>query len=158
MTITYLKKAEKTAASGEGDVQALVAGVLAEIEIGGEETAREYAAKFDKWFGEIIVPADVLKGAADRISQRTRDDIQFAHDRVLRFAQAQMDSMQNFETELSPGLITGQKLVPMQAAGCYVPGGRYAHIASYDYDYHNGPRRRREEDCRLFTAAWRRRH
>lgn len=130
MTITYLKKAEKTAASGEGDVRALVAGVLAEIERGGEETAREYAAKFDKWFGEIIVPADVRKGAADRISQRTRDDIQFAHDRVLRFAQAQMDSMQNFETELSPGLITGQKLVPMQAAGCYVPGGRYAHIAS----------------------------
>ncbi|MEC9152735.1 MAG: histidinol dehydrogenase, partial [Pseudomonadota bacterium] len=46
------------------------------------------------------------------------------------FAEKQKDSMQPFETELSPGLWAGQRLIPVNTAGCYVPGGRYAHVAS----------------------------
>ena len=48
----------------------------------------------------------------------------------LVFAEAQLASMVEFETELSPGLVAGQRLIPVDTAGCYVPGGRYAHIAS----------------------------
>ena len=54
----------------------------------------------------------------------------YAHDNIMRFALAQKGTMSNMEMELHPGLITGQKLIPVNAAGCYVPGGRYAHIAS----------------------------
>ncbi|MDX1527724.1 MAG: histidinol dehydrogenase, partial [Gammaproteobacteria bacterium] len=46
------------------------------------------------------------------------------------FAEAQLASMKEFKTELSPGLIAGQRLIPVNTTGCYVPGGRYAHIAS----------------------------
>jgi sulfopropanediol 3-dehydrogenase len=62
-------------------------------------------------------------------SRKTRD-IRFAYDRVSGFAEAQLASMREFDTELSPGLVAGQRLIPVDTAGCYVPGGRYAHIAS----------------------------
>jgi sulfopropanediol 3-dehydrogenase len=75
--------------------------------------------------------------SAEAIEQRTRDipadikrDIEFATEKVRRFALAQRASVQEFSTEVHPGLIAGQRLVPVNVAGCYVPTGRYAHIAS----------------------------
>ncbi len=126
----YLKKADKSPTTGEEDTRRIVQDMLAKIEDGGEETAREYAENLDKWTGDIIVTSEEIAEAGERLSQRARDDIQFAYDRVKKFAEAQLASMQEFETELSPGLIAGQKLIPVHTAGCYVPGGRYAHIAS----------------------------
>ncbi|MDD1779958.1 histidinol dehydrogenase [Enterovibrio sp. ZSDZ35] len=130
MAVKYLKKAEKTAATGEDDVRAIVANMLKEIEQGGEETCIEYTRKFDNWQGDIVVSQADIDAAADKVPEQLKKDIQFAYDRVRDFAQAQLDSLSEFETELSPGLFAGQRLIPMQAAGCYVPGGRYSHIAS----------------------------
>ena len=61
---------------------------------------------------------------------RLKDDIRFAHDNVRRFAEAQKDTLQDMEIEVVPGLVAGQKAIPVSAAGCYVPGGRYSHVAS----------------------------
>ena len=126
----YLKKADKSPTTGEEDTRRIVQDMLAKIENGGEDMAREYAENLDKWTGDIIVTSEEITAAGERLSQRARDDIHFAYDRVKKFAEAQLASMQEFETELSPGLIAGQKLIPVHTAGCYVPGGRYAHIAS----------------------------
>ena len=126
----YLKKADKSPTTGEEDTRRIVQEMLAKIENGGEDMAREYAENLDKWTGDIIVTSEEIAAAGERLSQRARDDIHFAYDRVKKFAEAQLASMQEFETELSPGLIAGQKLIPVHTAGCYVPGGRYAHIAS----------------------------
>ena len=128
--VIYLKKAEKTPATGEQDTRRIVQEMLDDIESGGEAKAREYAANLDKWTGEIVVSKEEIKTAGESLSQRARDDIQFAYERVKKFAEAQLASMTEFETELSPGLIAGQRLIPVQTAGCYIPGGRYAHIAS----------------------------
>ena len=130
MTTEYLKKAEKTAATGEEDVRATVQAILDEIEAGGEETARGYARKFDNWEGDILVGPDVRAAAAERVPQKLKDDIRFAYDQIRRFAEAQRATIGDAEVELRPGLIAGQRNIPMAAAGCYVPGGRYAHVAS----------------------------
>ena len=130
MTIQYLKRARKTAATGEDDVRDLVTNMLKEIEEGGEEKSIEYTRKFDKWDGDIVVEAADIEAAAAKIPGQLKSDIQFAHARVRDFAKAQLDSMSEFEVELSDGLHAGQRLIPMKAAGCYVPGGRYSHIAS----------------------------
>lgn len=130
MSIRYLKKAAKTAASGEQDVRATVQAILDEIEAGGETKVRDYAAKFDKWDGEIVVSEEARKAAADAVPERLKDDIRFAHDQVRRFAEAQKDSIRDAQVELRPGLIAGHRNIPMAAAGCYVPGGRYSHVAS----------------------------
>ena len=130
MTIKYLKKASKTPQTGTDETQKIVADMLATIEAGGEETALEYGRKLDGFSGEAVVSAEQIAAAANAVSPQLKDDIQFSLDRVRTFAEAQLNSIKSFETELSPGLWAGQKLIPIEAAGCYVPGGRYAHVAS----------------------------
>jgi len=130
MSVEYLKKAEKTAATDEDETRRIVADMLAEIETGGEEVARGYGEKLDGWNGDILVGPEAIEKAAAQVPQQLKDDLQFAYDRVRGFAEKQMASIREFETELSPGLWAGQKLIPMNTAGCYVPGGRYAHVAS----------------------------
>ena len=130
MAIEYLKRAQKTAATGEQDVRATVQAILEEIEAGGEDKARDYARKFDSWDGDILVSPEVRAAAEARVPQKLKDDIRFAHDQVRRFAEAQRGALQDAEVELSPGLVAGHRNIPMAAAGCYVPGGRYAHVAS----------------------------
>ncbi|MBI1386215.1 MAG: histidinol dehydrogenase [Rhizobiales bacterium] len=130
MSTTYLKKAERTAATGQDDVRDAVAAMLSEIERGGDEAARAYAGKLDGWTGDIVVSPEQRRLAAAAVPEQLKSDIAFAHDRVRRFAEAQRAALSDVEVELSPGLFAGHRNVPMSVAGCYVPGGRYAHVAS----------------------------
>jgi len=130
MSIEIVKKAAKTPASGEDDTAQIVRTMLQEIELGGEVKASEYAQKLDGWEGDIVLSREQIDAAIALVPEQTRLDIQFSHQRVKTFADAQLASMTEFETELSPGLFAGQRLIPVNTAGCYVPGGRYAHIAS----------------------------
>ena len=130
MSREYLKRAPKTSSTDSGDVRATVQGILDEIEAGGEEAARKYAKQFDRYDGNIVLTDDEIAAAAEKVSPKLKDDIQFAHENVRRFAEAQMETLINVETEVVPGLIAGQKSIPVRAAGCYVPGGRYSHVAS----------------------------
>ena len=104
--------------------------MLARIEVEGEDAVRAYAEKLDAFTGDVIVSQDQIAAAADKVSDQLKADIQFSYDRVTKFAEAQKQSISEFETELSPGLWAGQKLILIETAGCYVPGGRYAHVAS----------------------------
>lgn len=126
----YLKKATLTAKSDATDVHDIVMDMLTKIEAGGDETAIEYAMKLDKYDGPILLDEEQISAAAAKVPQKLKDDIAFAHDNVRRFAETQKSTMQDVELEVVPGLIAGQKAIPCQAAGCYVPGGRYSHIAS----------------------------
>jgi len=130
MATTYLKRADKNPTTGEDDTRAVVNRMLAEIEHGGEAKALDYARELDGFDGEVVVSAEAVESAAAALPQAVKDDIRFSYDRVRQFAEAQRASMTEFETELSPGLFAGQRLVPVVTAGCYVPGGRYAHVAS----------------------------
>ena len=130
MAVEWLKRAARTPASGEADTRAHVEKMLEELEAGGESAALRYAEELDGWGGDIVVSAEAIAHAESGLSAQTRDDIHFAWERVRRFAEAQRESLAEFETELSPGLVAGQRLIPVETAGCYIPGGRYAHIAS----------------------------
>ncbi len=130
MAIQHLKKALTNRATVEDDTRDIVAAMLREIEAGGEQKAREYAKRLDHWAGPIVVSPEAIEEAATRMPRRLRDDIRFAYEHVRTFAEHQLASLSEFETELSPGLFAGQRLIPVSTAGCYVPGGRYAHVAS----------------------------
>ena len=130
MTIKYLKKAPLHSRSKDTKTQKIVQDILSEIEEGGDEKALEYAAKFDNYDGEIILSKSAIDAATALVPEKMKQDIKFAHSNVERFAKAQKSTVANFETEVVPGLIAGQKAIPVNAAGCYIPGGRYSHIAS----------------------------
>ena len=107
-----------------------VRAMLDAIRTGGEEQITSYARDLDRWMGDIVVSPDAIEAAHRAVPQRLKDDIAYAHDNIRRFAEAQLASCRDTEVEVQPGLFAGQKLIPVSAAGCYVPGGRYSHIAS----------------------------
>jgi sulfopropanediol 3-dehydrogenase len=130
MATEYLKKASKTPETESGNARKVVDEMLAEIQRNGEAAVREYAKKLDKWTGEIVVPAEEVERRLRAVDPKVKQDIDFATDAVRRFAVAQRESMHEFSVEVHPGLTAGQRLIPVNVAGCYVPTGRYAHIAT----------------------------
>ncbi len=130
MSIEFLKRAAKTPESETKGARRVVAEMLAQIEARGEEAVREYARKLDRWDGEIVVSREEIKRRARDIPEAIKRDIEFATERVRKFALAQRDSIREFSVEVHPGVTAGQRLIPVNVAGCYVPTGRYAHIAS----------------------------
>jgi sulfopropanediol 3-dehydrogenase len=130
MAVHYLKKAHPPQQAIDTATADTVRKMLEEIKAGGEDAVRRYARDLDGYTGEIVL-GEVAFAAAERaLSPGMRDDIRFARDRVQDFARRQRDSMHEFSAELLPGLVAGQRLIPCNTAGCYVPGGRYAHAAS----------------------------
>ncbi len=130
MALTYLKKASHTAEENSAEVTDLVAGLLADIDRGGEEKVRQLAAQLDRWEGDIVVSKGAMDAAAQQVPEELKEKIAFAHANVRRFAEAQLAASQDCSIELHPGFTVGQKLIPISSAGCYVPGGRYSHLAS----------------------------
>jgi sulfopropanediol 3-dehydrogenase len=130
MTVEYLKKAPLHSRSDATETREIVRNILDDIEAGGDVKALEYAAKFDNYDGEIILTDEAIAAASELVPEKMKRDIEFAHANVKKFAEAQKSTVSDFETEVVPGLIAGQKAIPVNAAGCYIPGGRYSHIAS----------------------------
>ncbi len=130
MAIQYLKKANPPVQAIDLATGSTVRQMLANIEAGGEEAVRRYAHDLDGYSGDIVLGEAALAAAESALAPGVREDIRFARDRVQDFARRQRDAMQEFSAELLPGLTAGQRLIPCTTAGCYVPGGRYAHAAS----------------------------
>ncbi|MCG8425035.1 MAG: histidinol dehydrogenase [Proteobacteria bacterium] len=125
-----MKKRSSSGAEGYAAVTDRVASMLAEIDAGGEERVKRYCRELDGWTGELVVSRSEIEEAGARLAKTTREDIAFAHQRIRDFALAQRDSLREFEVTLVPGLVAGQRLIPVTTVGCYVPGGRFAHVAS----------------------------
>ena len=130
MTTEYLKKANPPQATIDAATGETVQRMLAEIKAEGCAAVERYARELDGYKGKILLSETDIAESIKRVPVTVRQDIAFAHQRVRDFAQRQRDSLGEFEVELMSGLIAGQKLIPVNTAGCYVPGGRYAHAAS----------------------------
>ena len=129
----YLKRGMDAGAIEEADarVRATVEGILNDVKTRGNVAIRELSQKFDNWSPKDfrLTPAEIEK-AISQVTKRDLDDIKFAQAQVRNFAQKQRDTMRDLEVETLPGVILGHKHIPVNAIGCYVPGGRYPMVAS----------------------------
>jgi sulfopropanediol 3-dehydrogenase len=131
--IRYLKQGKTAQAKSDADikVRATVEGILKDVEARGDDAVRQYSKQFDSWD-----PADFRLSTADiekavkSLSARETEDIKFAQTQIRNFATIQRASMQDVEVETLPGVVLGHKHIPVNAVGCYVPGGKYPMIAS----------------------------
>jgi sulfopropanediol 3-dehydrogenase len=130
MTTTYLKKASKTPETETATAQKVVTTMLAEIDRGGEAAVRAYAKELDSWDGDIVMTRAEIDRRSAEVPDTVKRDIDFAIQQVSDFAHAQRRSLAEFSVELHPGVTAGQRVLPVNVAGCYAPAGRYAHIAS----------------------------
>ena len=113
------------------DVRHTVEQVIEDIRVRGDDAVREYSQKFDNYAPETFQLDDAqLDEIIGRVPRQVLDDIAFVQEQVRTMAQRQMDSLDEFEIETLPGVFLGQKNVPVQAAGVYIPGGKYPLLAS----------------------------
>lgn len=129
----YLKRGATAQAKADTDrqVRATVEGILADISARGDDAVRELSIKFDKWDRDSyrLTPAEI-QDCMDQLTGQDLKDIEFAQTQVRNFAQIQRASMTDVEVETLPGVVLGHKHLPINAAGCYVPGGKYPLLAS----------------------------
>ncbi len=131
--IRYLKRGKDQAARAEDDakVRETVYNIIADIRTRGDDAVREYSRKFDNWDPvEFRLSRAEIEKARKLLSSREIEDIQFAQTQIRRFAQIQKDAMKEVEVETYPGVILGHRHIPINAVGCYVPGGKYPLLAS----------------------------
>jgi len=117
---------ERARAVGEA-----VAEIIDAIRQEGDAAVRRYSSTFDDWSPEQfrLSPAEI-EAAIASLDQQTLEDIRFAQAQIRRFAQIQLATLRDVEVETLPGIILGHRNIPVAAAGCYVPGGKYPMVAS----------------------------
>ena len=131
--IKYLKRGKDVTVRAEDDakVRVTVEGIIADVESRGDAAVRDYSRRFDNWDpADFRLSADQIKKARQSLSVREIEDIEFAQKQVRNFAQIQRDSMRDVEVETYPGVVLGHKHIPVDAVGCYIPGGKYPLLAS----------------------------
>lgn len=126
----FIKKAPAPDEAVDRSMRETVEAMLKSIESDGEAAALRFAEELDGWKGDVVLSGEKRAALVAHVPAGLRADIQFAHAQIARFAEAQRRSLTEFEIETEPGVRLGQRVLPVQCAGCYVPGGRYAHIAS----------------------------
>ena len=121
----------ETKADNDRKVRDTVEGILADIQTRGDEAVRELSVKFDGWDrDDYRLSAGEIQDCIDQLTGQDLKDIEFAQAQVRNFAQIQRNSMQDVEVETLPGVVLGHRHIPLNAAGCYVPGGKYPLLAS----------------------------
>src|ERR1700734_58582 len=118
-------------AESDRKVRETVETILADIAARGDEAVRELSLKFDKLErDDFRLTAQEIESCLSQLSQRDLQDIAFAQEQVRGFAQHQRAALKDIEVETLPGVVLGHKNIPVGAAGCYVPGGKYPLLAS----------------------------
>ncbi len=131
--VQYLKKGISDAEKHEADVKVrqTVEGILEDVAQRGDAAVRDLSAKFDRWEpASFRLSGEQINALIDSLPKQTIDDIRFAQAQIRRFAEAQLSTLRDIEIETIPGVHLGQKNIPVNSVGCYVPGGRYPMVAS----------------------------
>lgn len=130
---THLKHAvdPATVRTSNDQVATTVRHVLDDIRVRGDEAVREYSERFDAWNPPAFrLTEEQINDIVERVPQQVLDDIRWVQTQVRTFAEKQRESLTEFEVETMPGVRLGQRNIPVQAVGAYVPGGRYPLTAS----------------------------
>jgi histidinol dehydrogenase len=126
-----IKKANPQTSETQPQVQEAVRSILEKVRQEGDQALAYYEKKFDRYEPEtFLVSEEEAERAKDNLPGDIVDEIDYSVKRATSFARIQRDSLVEFEKELLPGQIVGQKLIPLESCGCYAPGGRYPSITS----------------------------
>jgi len=129
--VDYLKRAEQQSRQDNRDLVDRVRNMIADIEQGGDDAVRRYARDLDGWnASEFCVSDDDIAAARKAMSTTFKEDFAFCKKQVTDFAKRQRDSLSEFEGQFGSGITLGQKIIPVDVVGCYIPGGKYPLISA----------------------------
>jgi sulfopropanediol 3-dehydrogenase len=129
--VQYLKQAEPRSRQDNRDVIDRVRHIIADIEQNGDEAVRRYAKALDGWDRpDFRVSQNEIASARKAMSPIFKDDFAFCKKQVTDFAKRQRESLSEFEAQFGEGITLGQKIIPVEVVGCYIPGGKYPLISA----------------------------
>jgi sulfopropanediol 3-dehydrogenase len=115
----------------DAQVRTTVEGILRDIEERGDRAVREASAKFDRWEpSSFRLTRAQIEAQYAQVSPGAEDDLRFAQTQIRNFAEKQKAALKDVEVETLEGVVLGHKNIPVNAVGCYVPGGKYPLVAS----------------------------
>lgn len=128
---TYLKQAAPRAPQDRTRLEETVRNMLADIAANRDAAVRRYARQLDRWESDTFrVSEDAIHKVAGQLPDSFKADFEYALKQVVGFAKRQLETLTSFETETEPGIVLGQKMIPIERVGCYVPGGKFPLVAS----------------------------
>jgi sulfopropanediol 3-dehydrogenase len=128
---TYIKQAPPKKPQDRAQIEETARRMLADIAENGDAAVRRYARELDNWDGETFrVSEDEIHAVAAGLPETFKDDFAYCHKQVTEFAKRQLETLQDFEVEIEPGIQLGQKQIPVKTVGCYIPGGKYPLVAA----------------------------
>ncbi|RWZ49560.1 histidinol dehydrogenase [Labedella phragmitis] len=131
--LRHLKAPAVDAPPAQSDpaVRARVSEMLSDIEASGIDAVRRYARELDRFEdADFEMSAERLASSGDRLEPALREAIELGSERTKQFARLQREHLTDFEAELVPGLVTGQRYIPVARVGAYLPAGRFPLTAS----------------------------
>jgi sulfopropanediol 3-dehydrogenase len=127
---SYIKRAVAVSQQDRLGVEDKVRAMIADIAERRDAAVRDFAKQLDNWTAEFRVGPDQIKYAGTRLSETFKDDFDLCKRQVQDFAQRQLDSFRELETEVRPGITLGHRHIPVRSVGCYIPGGKYPLISA----------------------------
>ena len=126
-----IKKAKPVPEEDICQLQERVGAILKRVRDEGDNALRYYSKTFDGFEPKSfrILPEQAAK-AKDQLPADVIEELDVAIEQVTAFAKAQKESMVEFEKEFRPGMRMGQRIIPVDSCGCYVPAGRYPCLTS----------------------------
>ncbi|WP_433434978.1 histidinol dehydrogenase [Nonomuraea sp. CA-141351] len=127
-----IKGASASAPAAAGaDPRTVAAEIIDDVRRNGDAAVRAHSERLDKWApAEFRLSERQIEESLRRVDRQTLSDIREVQANVRRFAERQRASLRDFEEETQPGVLLGQRSIPVGAVGAYVPGGRYPLLAS----------------------------
>jgi sulfopropanediol 3-dehydrogenase len=129
----FVKRAIEIADSTqqESKTRATVAEIILAVQCDKDAAVRRFSEQFDRWSpSSFRLSANEIAAHLNSVSPETIEDIKFAQSQIRNFAEHQRAALLDIEVETVPGVRLGHKNIPIESAGCYVPGGRYPMVAS----------------------------
>jgi sulfopropanediol 3-dehydrogenase len=128
---SYVKQAPPPAPQDRTRLEETVRKMLADIAADRDAAVKRYAREFDKWESDHFrVPDAEIRKVAGQLPESFKADFEYSLRQVVGFAKRQLETLKGFETEIEPGIVLGQKMIPVERVGCYVPGGKFPLVAS----------------------------
>jgi len=118
----------------DAGVNAAVSEIIQAVRAEGDAAVRRYASRFEKSApAKFEVPFEAAKEAWENLKSvepGLAASLGIAADHIRHFSQLQKEQLKDFETEMAPGLFTGQRVIPVERAAVYVPAGRFPLIST----------------------------
>lgn len=131
MSHEYLKRTEKPSIEISDEVTDSVTDILRRVREGGDEALHQLTSKFDGVEREQVRVSDAeIEAAREEITDDQREAIDTTIENVRAFHSEQRTHIEGFEKEFQSGITLGQRIVPVESAGVYIPGGRYPLVAA----------------------------